>query len=81
MFASDKAKVILDTIPVRSKEILSQIFGIGSNRKQRTMQDVAKEWNMTRQNVHSIKKKAFAKIRQYANMHFSQEELEALSEM
>lgn len=81
MFASDKAKVILDTIPVRSKEILSQIFGIGSNRNQRTMQDVAKEWNMTRQNVHSIKKKAFAKIRQYANMHFSQEELEALSEM
>lgn len=80
MFASHEVKILLDKIPVRSKEIISQIFGIG-HANSRTMQDVAKEWNMTRQNVHSIKKKAFEKIRQYANTHFSQAELESLSEM
>ncbi len=80
MFASHKVKIILDAIPVRSKEMISQIFGIG-NGNPRTMQNVAKEWNMSRQNVYSIKKKTFEKIRQYANTHFSQAELESLSEM
>jgi RNA polymerase primary sigma factor len=53
---------ILDTLSPRERKILELRFGLADGR-ERTLEQVGKEFNLTRERIRQIEAKAIAKLR------------------
>jgi RNA polymerase primary sigma factor len=60
--SSDELREILDTLSTREKRILELRFGLADGR-ERTLEQVGKEFNLTRERIRQIEAKAIAKLR------------------
>ena len=60
--AADELREILDTLSQREKRILELRFGLDDGR-ERTLEQVGKEFNLTRERIRQIEARAIAKLR------------------
>ena len=59
----DELNKALDTLPARERDVLKFRYGIGSDRSH-TLEEVGKEFNVTRERIRQIEAKALRKLRQ-----------------
>jgi RNA polymerase primary sigma factor len=52
---------ILNMLSPKEKYVIESVFGL-NNRAKKTLCDIAKEWNCTKQNVQNIKKRILKKL-------------------
>ncbi|MGH2760241.1 MAG: sigma-70 family RNA polymerase sigma factor [Actinomycetota bacterium] len=60
--SADELREILDTLSPREKRVLELRFGLFDGR-ERTLEQVGKEFNLTRERIRQIESKAIAKLR------------------
>jgi len=60
--SSDELRVVLGTLGTREKRILELRFGLVDGR-ERTLEQVGKEFNLTRERIRQLEAKAIAKLR------------------
>ncbi len=60
--SSDELREILDTLGTRERKILELRFGLVDGR-ERTLEQVGKEFNLTRERIRQLEAKAIAKLR------------------
>ncbi len=54
---------VLSTLTPREKEIIKMRFGLDSSGEERTLEEVGKHFNVTRERIRQIEAKALAKLR------------------
>src|SRR5712691_856459 len=54
---------VLSTLTPREKEIIKMRFGLDSAGEERTLEEVGKHFNVTRERIRQIEAKALAKLR------------------
>lgn len=59
----DELNKALDTLPARERDVLKFRYGIGSDRSH-TLEEVGREFNVTRERIRQIEAKALRKLRQ-----------------
>ncbi|MGN1341471.1 MAG: RNA polymerase sigma factor RpoD [Oscillospiraceae bacterium] len=59
----DELNKALDTLPARERDVLKFRYGVGSDRSH-TLEEVGKEFNVTRERIRQIEAKALRKLRQ-----------------
>lgn len=62
-------KEVLDTIPPREQKILRLRYGIDDDR-QKTLEEIGKEFDLTRERIRQIEEKALRKLRQPSRSKF-----------
>ena len=58
-----EVEVILDTLTEKEAKVIKLRFGIGSGNYPRTLEEVGKEFNVTRERIRQIENKAIRKLR------------------
>ena len=59
----DELNKALDTLPARERDVLKFRYGVGSDRSH-TLEEVGKQFNVTRERIRQIEAKALRKLRQ-----------------
>ena len=59
----DELNKTLDTLPARERDVLKFRYGVGSDRSH-TLEEVGKQFNVTRERIRQIEAKALRKLRQ-----------------
>ena len=59
----DELNKALDTLPERERDVLKFRYGIGSDRAH-TLEEVGREFKVTRERIRQIEAKALRKLRQ-----------------
>src|SRR6266849_611078 len=54
---------VLSTLTPREKEIIKMRFGLDQSGEERTLEEVGKHFNVTRERIRQIEAKALAKLR------------------
>jgi RNA polymerase primary sigma factor len=58
-----EVEIILDTLTEKEAKVIKLRFGIGSGNYPRTLEEVGKEFNVTRERIRQIENKAIRKLR------------------
>lgn len=73
-------KNLLDTLPKRSKDILSRRYGLEKSKKKQTLESIGKLYGITRERVRQIEDYSLANIRKSDEFKKAQENFSELKE-